>query len=284
MGVVALVVAATSLLGISVSSADSPENFPVGDPPFVTVSPSANLTDGQIVAVSGTDFPPSSVIVLSQCAVAPPFPASPLQQVCSTFVGPEIRTDASGNFGPINVPVNEVVAQDPISGIRTLFCGPPTSDCTIVADVGEPGGGGAGHRLFFGGEGPTVTTTTVAGGVTETTVAGGATQTTLAGGVTTTTAGGVTTTATACPTPCPTTTACPTPCPTATATACPTPCPTHPVTTARVAALVRTGSDNDAAIAWAAMALTLGGLLLIGAKGVPTQAASGQDPVGRRSG
>ena len=142
-------------IGASAVGADSPENFPSGGPPFLTVSPSSGLTDGEIVAVAGTKFPPSSVIFLSQCAVAPPFPASPIDQVCSLYVGPEIRTDTSGNFGPINVPVAEVVAQDGPSGFRTLYCGPPTSDCTITADASELGGAvNARHRLFFGGTAP----------------------------------------------------------------------------------------------------------------------------------
>ena len=64
------------------------------------------------------------------------------------------------------------------------------------------------------------------------------------------------------------TTVCPTSCP-APVTQCPTGCPT---TTIRVGALVRTGSDSDLTIAWAAMALTLGGLLFMGATGVPAQA------------
>ena len=91
-------------------------------------------------------------------------------------------------------------------------------------------------------------TTTTNGGVTTTTTNGGVTTTTtLGGGVTTTTLGGggggrQTT------------------------------------TTIRIGALSRTGSDNDLMIAWAAMALTLGGLLLIGAKSLPGPAAPPPEP------
>jgi hypothetical protein len=55
-------------------------------------------------------------------------------------------------------------------------------------------------------------------------------------------------------------------------TACPAAaaCPT---TTVKFGALVRTGSDSDLKLAWAAMALTLGGLCLMGAKGLPSQPA-----------
>ena len=283
LGIVVAVAALTagSLLGVSAASADSPENFPLGGPPFVTVSPSSNLTDGQMVAVSGTGFPASSVIVLSQCAVAPPIPESPQQVVCSTIVGPEIRTDASGNFGPINIPVSEVVLQDSPSGLRALSCGPPTSDCTIDADIGEPGGGvGARHLLFFGTQGPAPTTTIQPGGATTTIQPGGATTTIQPGGATTTIQpggatttiqpGGATTTVAAGGA---TTTVCPAAaCPVT--TVCPTPCPGHQTTTVRApAALVRTGSGTDVTIAWAAMALTVGGLLFIGATGVPGAAA-----------
>ena len=97
------------------------------------------------------------------------------------------------------------------------------------------------------------------GGATTTTIVDGATTTTMGGGVTTTTAQPApdTTTTTACPAACPTT------------TVCPTSCPSPPTTSLRVGALVRTGSDSDLTIAWAALALTLGGLLLMGSKGVP---------------
>ena len=55
-------------------------------------------------------------------------------------------------------------------------------------------------------------------------------------------------------------------------TACPAAaaCPT---TTVKFGALARTGSDGDLHLAWAAMALTLGGLFVMGAKGVPSQPA-----------
>ena len=121
---------------------------------------------------------------------------------------------------------------------------------------------------------------------------------------------GTTTTTTACPpATCPTTTtttacppvSCPTPTTTCPATTCPTPtttcptpatcspaqhCPTQTAcstTTVKIrGALVRTGSDNDMKVAWAAMALTLGGLFLMGSKGVPGEpapsSASGHTP------
>ena len=132
------------------------------------------------------------------------------------------------------------------------------SVCGVTA-----GGGGVTTTVVDG------VTTTMAPGVTTTTVPGA--TTTTAPGVTTTAPGVTTTTACPPPTACPTTTvACPPPtaCPTTTV-ACPPPtaCPTS------VRALVRTGSENDLTIAWAALALTLGGLLLLGAKGVPGEAA-----------
>ncbi|HVL03269.1 MAG TPA: neocarzinostatin apoprotein domain-containing protein, partial [Acidimicrobiales bacterium] len=192
---ITVALAASILLGVPVASADGPENFPSGGPPFVTVSPSDNLVDEQIVAVSGTEFPPSSVVTLTQCATEPPFPSFPENSVCSTLVGgPEIRTDASGNFGPINVPVYEVVVQGDVFGQpRTLYCGPPTSDCDMSAEVD---GVVARHQLFFGTDGPGTTTTTAPGGTTTTTAPGGSTTTTVAGGTTTTTAPGGSTTTT----------------------------------------------------------------------------------------
>jgi hypothetical protein len=112
-----------------------------------------------------------------------------------------------------------------------------------------------------GGGGPAPTTTTVVDGVTTTTT-GAVTTTTAGPGVTPTTAGpGVTTPV--CPPACPTTTVCPTACPTT------------------VTPLVRTGSQSDLTIAWAALALTLGGLLLLGLRGVPGAAADGH-PRSRR--
>jgi hypothetical protein len=133
-----------------------------------------------------------------------------------------------------------------------------------------------------------ITTTTAGPGVTTTTAGPGVTTTTAGPGVTTTTAGPGVTTTTACPpVSCPTTTVprCPTPtCPTPTTTCptpscpaptpqCPTPTPACPTPTTVRGALVRTGSDNDLKVAWAAMALTLGGLFLMGSKGLPGQAA-----------
>ena len=102
-----------------------------------------------------------------------------------------------------------------------------------------------------------------AGGTTPTTVDGG-TPTTVDGGTPTTVDGGTPTTVDG--QPIVTTTQ---PAPVVTTTACPTPCPVQPTTTLRVGALVRTGSDSDLTIAWAALALTMGGLLLMGSKGVP---------------
>ena len=164
-----------------------------------------------------------------------------------------------------------------VNAARLTLMGPSaTGDVFIGQSVCGVAGGGDG-----------VTTTTVVDGVTTTTVVDGVTTTTAGPGVTTTTTtacpAACPTTTTACPTACPTTTtACPTACPTTT-TACPTACPTTtacptscPTTTVR--ALVRTGSENDLAIAWAALALTLGGLLLLGAKGVPGEAAPGSAP------
>ena len=148
--------------------------------------------------------------------------------------------------------------------------GPVATGDIIVGEVvcGVTGDGGGATTTTIG-DGGGATTTTI-GGVTTTTAGGGVTTTTMAGGVTTT----------ICPTAtCPTTTTCPTapaPCPTPT-TACPTaptPCPT----TAVKGALVRTGSQSDLAIAWAALALTLGGLLLLGARGVPGEAGAGRRP------
>ncbi len=107
-----------------------------------------------------------------------------------------------------------------------------------------------------------VTTTTMAPGATTTTMAPGATTTTMAPGATTTTmAPGATTTTMA---PGATTT-----------TAAPGVTTTTPVgvTTTTVRGLVRTGSENDLTVAWAALALTLGALLVLGAKGVPGEAA-----------
>jgi hypothetical protein len=151
--------------------------------------------------------------------------------------------------------------------------------------------------------GPTTTSTAPPPGPTTTTTACPST-----GCPTTTTTqcpstGCPTTTTTACPsTGCPTTTTtrCPTPtCPTPTtacpaAPSCPTPtttCPTQascaspchtptacPTTTLKVGALVRTGSDNDLKVAWAAMALTLGGLFLMGSKGLPGQTVPASGP------
>ena len=194
VAMITVALAASMVLGVPVAIADGPENFPFGEPPFVTVSPSDNLVDGQIVAVSGTEFPPSSVVVLTQCAAEPPFPSLPTNIVCSTLVGPEIRTDASGNFGPVNVPVYEVVVQGDVFGQpRTLYCGPPTSDCDMSAEVE---GVVARHRLFFGTDGPGPTTTTVPGGTTTTVAPGGSTTTTTPGGSTTTTTPGGTTTTT----------------------------------------------------------------------------------------
>jgi hypothetical protein len=117
-----------------------------------------------------------------------------------------------------------------------------------VCGVTAGGGGGA-------------TTTTVVDGMVTTTIAGGggATTTTVAGGVTPTTVA-------TCPAACPTTTACPAACPTT--TACPTACPT---TTIRTGALVRTGTQTDLSVAWAALALTLGALLLLGVRSVPSR-------------
>ncbi|HEX2041773.1 MAG TPA: hypothetical protein VHF24_03975 [Acidimicrobiales bacterium] len=112
------------------------------------------------------------------------------------------------------------------------------SVCGVTA-----GGGGA-------------TTTTVVD-LTTTTAGDGVTTTTAGPGVTTTTAGPGVTTTVCPPTACPTTTVCPTPCPTT------------------VTPLVRTGSESDLTIAWAALALTLGGLLLMGVRGVPGAAADG---------
>jgi hypothetical protein len=159
--------------------------------------------------------------------------------------------------------------------------------------------------------GPTTPPTT--GGTTTTTAcpATGCPTTTL-GPITTTTvcppASCPTTTTTKCPTPtCPTpTTLCPpatcptptpqcpaSPCPTPTTT-CPTPatctqpppCPTHTTcpTTKVGGALVRTGSDNDLKVAWAAMALTLGALFLMGTKSVPGQTAPATGPTPQPSG
>jgi hypothetical protein len=129
-----------------------------------------------------------------------------------------------------------------------------------------------------GGGGGVTTTTTGGGGVTTTTVGGGVTTTTTGGGgVTTTSIGGGVTTTTPCPTAtCPTTSVCP-----AAPATCPTTsvCPTAPApcpTTAVRGALVRTGSQSDLAIAWAALALTLGGLLLAGVRGVTADALAGR--------
>jgi hypothetical protein len=141
--------------------------------------------------------------------------------------------------------------------------------------------------------GPTVTTTQPPGTTTTTACPPAACPTTTVAPTTTTACPPVscptpttacppatcpTTTAPRCPTPtCPTpTTTCPTPTPACPAPTpqCPTPTPACPTaTTIKVGALVRTGSDNDLKVAWAAMALTLGGLFLMGSKGMPGQAA-----------
>lgn len=132
-----------------------------------------------------------------------------------------------------------------------------------------------------GGGGGATTTTMGGGGATTTTMAGG-------GGVTTTTMGGgtvtTTTVVTTCPTPttspCPTTTTCATvpTCPTT--TVCPAACPTTTLHIGR--ALVRTGSGTDLSVAWAALALTLGGLLLLGVRSLPGDAPARPQGSSRR--
>ena len=153
---VAFAVAVMVVLRASAVGGDSPERaapFSTPGPQAVTVTPSTNLVDEQVVAISGTGYPASSVVTLEQCAVGRGPRTGEL--VCSPLVGPEIRTDAAGNFGPINIPVYDQLAQG-FPQPRVLTCGLPSSDCLMSAYTGDVG---ASHQLFFGSTEPPTTTT-----------------------------------------------------------------------------------------------------------------------------
>ncbi|MGH9224831.1 MAG: neocarzinostatin apoprotein domain-containing protein, partial [Acidimicrobiales bacterium] len=102
-----LAVAAAAVLGpISPASANGPESDPDGDPNVtLTVSPSDNLTDGQLVQVSGAGFPPNSVGGrLRMCNTGD-------SRVCTAPIG-TFATDASGSFAPVQVNVPQTFTAD----------------------------------------------------------------------------------------------------------------------------------------------------------------------------
>lgn len=190
--------------------------------------------------------------------------------------GDEVYTDVPAN-PPANFELNGLVPSVATDYYRVVFNEQVVSGNTITVRAAhfylgenpapiDQGGPVATGEIIVGevtcgatGGGGPAPTTTVVDGVTTTTTGNGVTTTTAGPGATTTTAGpGVTTTVACPPAACPTTTLRP--------------------------PLVRTGSQSDLTIAWAALALTLGGLLLLGLRGVPGAASDGHPPSRRDDG
>ena len=75
--------------------------------PQITVDPATGLADGQTVAVSGTGFQADQDVALVECGAevtTPPF----IGATC-TYYTVSVRTDAEGNFGPVNFTVTTAI-------------------------------------------------------------------------------------------------------------------------------------------------------------------------------
>jgi len=96
--VAALLAGATALLvpTPSPARADSPWD------PAVTVTPSTNLTDGQLVSIAGSGFQQQGIMV-AECGGETVFGPHP---ICTYYTAPvsHLETDADGSFA-INFPV-----------------------------------------------------------------------------------------------------------------------------------------------------------------------------------
>jgi len=119
--------------------------------PQLTVVPDTGLVDGQAVAVSGTGFQPDQNIQIVECGAevtTPPF----IGATCGDYsVG--MKTDADGNFGPVNFTVTtSITGSRWVKGhyIPATHECEPTADCYVHAYATTRAARSANGDLSFG--------------------------------------------------------------------------------------------------------------------------------------
>jgi hypothetical protein len=104
---------------------------PIPPPPTLTVAPDTDLVDGQSVTVTGGDFPPNTLVVMSQCTTATQ-PAG----FCG-FIDGSATTDADGAF-TTTFNVRRAVYDFgvfPVAGV--VDCASAPQLCSIIAFTGD---------------------------------------------------------------------------------------------------------------------------------------------------
>ena len=129
--------AMTMLLAVLPAFADTPETG-TDQSATLTVTPSDGLSDGQVVTVTGTEFPPNTAGVIRECGGTVAAPQCDLT-VTATFV-----TTPAGDIPPTNVTVERIID----TGFTTFNCG--AQSCALVASAG---GRTSQHHISMAGAG-----------------------------------------------------------------------------------------------------------------------------------
>ncbi|HEY3669522.1 MAG TPA: neocarzinostatin apoprotein domain-containing protein [Acidimicrobiia bacterium] len=106
-------------------------NAPIPPPPTLTVTPDTDLVDGQPVTVTGGDYPPNSLVVMSQCATATQ-PAG----FCGFIYG-SATTDANGAFTTTFNAHRAVYDFNAFPVASVVDCAGAPQLCSIVAFTGD---------------------------------------------------------------------------------------------------------------------------------------------------